>query len=115
MIEMHLPLAGPLPNWTYGVTNAAALNPTNGILMVARLDGPTASIAQGLVDKALQAERDGLWGRAYFDARGLTQSDTNRVICWATNGFLVRRKLPARWDSKPSWTTSPNFSPRIFP
>ena len=29
-------------------------------------------IARGLVDKALEAERDGLWGRAYFDARGLT-------------------------------------------
>jgi uncharacterized protein (TIGR03790 family) len=77
MIEMNLSLAGPLQNWTYGATNTASLNPTNGILLVARLDGPTAGIARGLVDKALQAERDGLWGRAYFDARGLPQSQTN--------------------------------------
>lgn len=65
-------LAGPLSNPHFGTTNATALHPTNGILLVARLDGPTADIARGLVDKALQAETDGLWGRAYFDARGLT-------------------------------------------
>jgi uncharacterized protein (TIGR03790 family) len=80
LIEVKPPLDGPLPNWTYAATNAASLNPTNGILMVARLDGPTADIARGLVDKALQAERDGLWGRAYFDARGLTKSQTNYLL-----------------------------------
>ncbi|MBI3877415.1 MAG: TIGR03790 family protein, partial [Verrucomicrobia bacterium] len=65
-------LAGAFDNPHYGTTNSAAMHPTNGILLVARLDGPTADIARGLVDKALQAESDGLWGRAYFDARGLT-------------------------------------------
>jgi uncharacterized protein (TIGR03790 family) len=63
---------GPLRNPFYTTTNAAALHPTNNILMVARLDGPTAEIARSLVDKAIQAETDGLWGRAYFDERGLT-------------------------------------------
>lgn len=62
---------GPARNPFYSVTNAVELNPTNGILMVARLDGPTAAIARGLVDKALEAETNGLWGRAYFDQRGL--------------------------------------------
>jgi tetratricopeptide (TPR) repeat protein len=65
-------ISGPRGNTLYAYTNSAYLNPTNGILMVARLDGPTAEIAKGLVDKALQAEREGLWGRAYFDARGVT-------------------------------------------
>ena len=64
-------LAGIVPNRNYAATNPAALHPTNGILLVARLDGPTPAIARGLVDKAREAERDGLWGRAYFDARGL--------------------------------------------
>lgn len=66
------PLHSALPNRNYAATNTAALHPTNGILLVARLDGPSATIARGLVDKAMQAERDGLWGRAYFDARGIT-------------------------------------------
>src|SRR6185437_3103728 len=73
--QMNLPLTALTPNPFYGTTNSAALNPTNGILLVTRLDGPSAEIARGLVDKSLQAERDGLWGRAYFDARGLNSSD----------------------------------------
>jgi uncharacterized protein (TIGR03790 family) len=39
--------------------------------MVSRLDAPTPKLAKGLVDKALQAERIGLEGTVYFDARGL--------------------------------------------
>ncbi len=76
LVEMGISLAGPLRNWVYGVTNTAWLNPTNGILLVARLDGPNADIARGLADKALAAERDGLWGRAYFDARGLDKTNS---------------------------------------
>lgn len=37
------------------------------VVKVARLDGPTAEAALGLVDLALAAERDGLIGRAYVD------------------------------------------------
>jgi uncharacterized protein (TIGR03790 family) len=76
--EKKPPLYGPLRNVFYGVTNASFLHPTNGILLVARLDGPSVEIARGLVDKAIQAETDGLWGRAYFDVRGLTNS-TDKV------------------------------------
>jgi uncharacterized protein (TIGR03790 family) len=95
MIEMNPPLAGPLQNWTYGATNTASLNPTNGILLVARLDGPTADIARGLVDKSLTAERDGLWGRAYFDARGIVQSQTNYWLGdeWILGAAQISRVL----------------------
>ena len=68
------PLAGPWVNPLYFTTNAASLHPTNGLLLVARLDGATLEIARGLVDKALQAEKDGLWGRAYFDVRNIADS-----------------------------------------
>lgn len=67
------PLAGLQTNPVYRATQPALLHPTNGILLVARLDGPDANIACGLVDKALEAERDGLWGRAYVDLRGLRE------------------------------------------
>jgi len=73
LIEEKLPLAGPLRNPVYTSTNSAMLDPTNGVLLVTRLDGPTPAIARGLVDKALQAEADGLWGRAYFDLRNITE------------------------------------------
>ena len=65
-------LTGPLGSAFYLVTNESSLHPTNGLLMVARLDGPTIEIARGLVDKAIEAESNGLWGRAYVDARGIT-------------------------------------------
>ena len=41
------------------------------ILMVSRLDGPSAQIASGLIDKAIEAEKTGLSGNAYIDTRGL--------------------------------------------
>ena len=109
LIEMKPTLAGPLPNWAYGATNTAALNPTNGILLVARLDGPTAIIARGLVDKALQAERDGLWGRAYFDARGLTQSQTNYWLGdeWILGAAQIARAL--------GFETVVDDTPDLFP
>src|SRR5258708_1653167 len=56
LIEQKLPLAGPLRNPGYAATNVDQLDPTNGVLLVARLDGPTPAIARGLVDKAIQAE-----------------------------------------------------------
>lgn len=40
-------------------------------IITCRLDGPTPEIAKRLVDDALTAEKDGLKGKAYFDARGM--------------------------------------------
>jgi uncharacterized protein (TIGR03790 family) len=77
--EQKMPWAGPLRSPFYGATNLEMLHPTNGLLMVARLDGPSAAIARGLVDKAIDAETNGFWGRAYFDARGLATNDNYRL------------------------------------
>ncbi len=94
LVQMNIPLSGPLPNWVYGATNTALLNPTNGILLVARLDGPGVDIARGLVDKALDAERDGLWGRTYFDARGLDKTNSYyEGDMWIMNAGEICREL----------------------
>jgi uncharacterized protein (TIGR03790 family) len=97
------PLSGPLPNWVYGATNTALLNPTNGILLVARLDGPSPEIARGLVDKALAAERDGLWGRAYFDARGINDPGYKLGDEWILAAAEISREigLETTVDKKP--------------
>jgi uncharacterized protein (TIGR03790 family) len=93
MVDEHLPLAGPLGNPTYGTTNIALLNPTNGLLMVTRLDGPTPEIARGLVDKALTAEADGLWGRAYVDLRNTTDPGYKLGDEWLRNAAEICRRL----------------------
>jgi len=93
LIEEKLPLAGPLRNPVYTSTNSAMLHPTNGVLLVTRLDGPTAAIARGLVDKALQAEADGLWGRAYFDLRNTTEPGYKLGDDWIRGASEICRHL----------------------
>jgi uncharacterized protein (TIGR03790 family) len=93
MIEEKPPLAGPLRNPVYGTTNTALLHPTNGVLMVTRLDGPSAAIARGLVDKALEAETNGLWGRAYFDLRNITDPGYKQGDDWIRGAAEICRHL----------------------
>jgi uncharacterized protein (TIGR03790 family) len=106
------PLTGPMSNWIYGTTNIASLDPTNGILLVARLDGPSMEVVNKLVDKAVQAERDGLWGRAYFDARGIYKTDTNYFLgdLWILSAAQIARQLgfETTIDDKPG-TFPPSF------
>src|ERR1051326_7727708 len=106
--EQKLMWTGPRPNSFYGGTNDGLLHPTNGILLVTRLDGPSAAIAQGLEDKALEAETNGLWGRAYFDARGLTEGAYKTGDDWIRGGAQLARRyglqteldaLPATWPA----------------
>ncbi|MGA3283374.1 MAG: TIGR03790 family protein [Verrucomicrobiota bacterium] len=87
-------LSGPLPNWVYGTTNTALLNPTNGILLVARIDGPSPEVARGLVNKALEAERDGFWGRAYFD-EGFSVNDPAKKLGdeWISTAAKISREI----------------------
>ncbi|HTG43115.1 MAG TPA: TIGR03790 family protein, partial [Verrucomicrobiae bacterium] len=91
LLDRKLPIVGVLSNPGYSVTNAALLHPTNGVLMVARLDGPTAQIASSLVDKAMQAEADGLWGRAYFDTRGVGEGALKAGDDWIHGASEVAR------------------------
>jgi uncharacterized protein (TIGR03790 family) len=108
LLHMDFSLTGPFPNWLYGATNAAMFSPTNGFLIVARLDGPTPEIARGLVDKALSAERDGLWGRAYFDARGLEPANTYYLgDQWMLAAAQISREL--------GFETTVDDKPETFP
>jgi uncharacterized protein (TIGR03790 family) len=93
MIETKIPIGGPLRNWCYGVTNTTLLHPTNGILLVTRLDGPNASVARGLVDKALEAETNGLWGRAYFDIRNISEPGMKQGDDWIRGAAEICRRL----------------------
>ncbi len=84
---------GPRQNPVFRATNSAAIHPTNGVLVVTRLDGPTPAIARGLVDKALQADFEGLWGRAYFDVRGITNGNYQLGDEWIRFSADVVRRL----------------------
>jgi len=97
------PLAGPQGNPFYSRNRASLLDPTNGLLLVTRLDGPSAAVARALVDKALEAETNGLWGRAYFDLRGLTNGPYKEGDDWirAAAGITRRFGFETVVDDKP--------------
>ena len=65
----------PLANWVPNPCFPAFTGPGSGhrdrekILMISRLDGPNPTIVRRLIDDALAAEKRGLTGRAFFDAR----------------------------------------------
>lgn len=75
LVHHELRWAGAINNPAYGATNPATLHPTNGIFLVTRLDGPSVDVAGGLIDKAIDAETNGLWGRVYIDSRGITNGE----------------------------------------
>ncbi len=72
---------------------ATPLAPGDDFLGVVRLDGPTASIAAALPEKAVLAECFGPGGRSFLDTRGLTD---------ASDGYGYRdvhmRTVRAAWD-----------------
>lgn len=86
-------LTGPLLNHVYMTTNAALIHPTNGILIVTRIDAPTPKIAKSIVDKAIEAEKNGLWGRAYFDMRGITNGTLAEGDKWFAESALWCQRL----------------------
>ena len=59
------------PNYLQSKYDHSFLRQTRPTLMVARIDASTPELALRMIDDALAAERDGLAGKAYFDARGL--------------------------------------------
>jgi uncharacterized protein (TIGR03790 family) len=100
-------LAGPLRSPYYTTTNVALLHPTNGLLLVTRLDGPTPEIARGLVDKALQAESEGLWGRAYFDLRNPSEPGMKQGDDWIRGAGEIVRHLGFETVVDEGWDVFP--------
>lgn len=63
-------LAGWLPNPFYiGNQKKELAIDKSRVLMVSRLDGPDEKVVRRIIDDSIAAERDGLSGTAYFDAR----------------------------------------------
>lgn len=63
------------------------------IIRVGRLDGATPESAKALVDRALEGEKNPLWGRAYIDAKGIHE-EGNR---WMQD--IGKKLQTAGWDT----------------
>jgi len=64
------PLSGWIPSpFFIGFQGKKIENMPENALLISRLDGPTAQIVKRVIDDSLLAEKNGLKGKAYFDAR----------------------------------------------
>ena len=70
-IQKRIERTGIISNPIFSTSQPESISPKNGLIMVARLDGPSHQLAMSLVDRAVAAEKKGLWGRAYIDLRGI--------------------------------------------
>lgn len=69
-------LEGWLPNKFFlGFRGKEIKNLPQKVILVSRLDGPSDEIVRRMIDDSLQTEKEGLHGKAYFDARWPDQSD----------------------------------------
>jgi uncharacterized protein (TIGR03790 family) len=68
--EDNYPLDGWLPNkYFLGFRGKEIKNMPQKAILTGRLDGPSEEIVRRIIDDSLQAEKEGLHGKAYFDAR----------------------------------------------
>ncbi len=91
-------ISGKLPNPLYRTSDPKTEGPrvVLPILMVSRLDAPSADLAFRLADSALSAERNGLKGNAFFDTRGRKYDPKDVYAIWDQSisdiGWLFRKK-----------------------
>lgn len=90
--ERPIAIEGVIKNPFARAETPGEIGPAGGVLMVARLDGPTPAIAMRLVDLALAGETNGLNGRAYFDLRGLTNGPYASGDEWLRNAADAARR-----------------------
>ena len=65
-------ISGPIPNPYYrDQTPIIFPGYLPKLLLVTRLDGPTVTDVRRMIDDGLRAEKRGLWGWTYIDARGI--------------------------------------------
>ncbi len=104
-LAMPLPSpAGIVPNPYYRRFTPIRDEPVYpGFLLTARLDGPSPFIVRAMIDDAISAEKSGLWGWSYVDARGITSGGYAEGDTWMKNALSAMRQqgLPSHFDDLP--------------
>ena len=83
-------------------------------MMVSRLDGANYTIASGLIDKAIKAEKTGLKGVAYIDSRGMFGKDLYGYFDQSLRDLALLVKLRTNLPVKEE-TTGQLFGPGECP
>lgn len=108
-------LQGWLPNkYFIGFRETLISNMPKRVILVSRLDGPTPAVVRRVIDDSIQAEREELRGKAYFDTRwqekGLSAKG-RKLSAYETYDLAIHHtarlvkkagKLPVVLDDKPA-------------
>ncbi|MBX3424054.1 MAG: TIGR03790 family protein [Pirellulales bacterium] len=101
------------PNYLRNTYDGSQLRRVHPTLMVARIDAPTLALAKGLIDTAVEVEKKGLAGKAYFDARGIgtreqenvapgSYADYDRALLATADGVREKFGLEVKLDEQPA-------------
>jgi uncharacterized protein (TIGR03790 family) len=104
------PLAGWLPNPAYlGGQGRKSRLVKARLLMVSRLDGPSPEVVKRIINDALTAEKKGLTGKAFFDARWPLPKPGEKLTGYTfydksihQAAALLRKKMPVVLDDRPA-------------
>jgi uncharacterized protein (TIGR03790 family) len=111
VLEKGYPLSNWMPNPYYlGFRDRTLAIKKEHVLMVSRLDGPDAKTVKRIIDDSIMAEKKGLSGIAYFDARWPDPGNKklsayalyDRSIHLAAERVKKSRRLPVVLDEKPA-------------
>jgi uncharacterized protein (TIGR03790 family) len=74
------------------------------LLLVCRLDAPTAEIVRRMITDAIETEKSGLWGRAYVDGADHKSGGLAEGDLWLKEGVrdLRRVGVPVVYDTEPA-------------
>ncbi len=87
-------ISGPQKNpLHHSLSTSRAVGENHFILVAARLDGPDPATVRRMIDDTLRAERYGLLGRMYFDARGLTGGSHYIGDYWIREAYERFRRM----------------------
>jgi uncharacterized protein (TIGR03790 family) len=109
--EDLFPLEGWLPKkYFIGFQGKETKNFPQKVILTSRLDGPSEKVVRRIIDDSLQTEKEGLYGKAYFDARwpdpgdkkisGMGYAFYDRAIHNAARLLEKSKRMPVIIDSK---------------
>lgn len=99
-------ISGPLPNPYFRSYRRITEAEMPALMLVGRLDAITGATVRRMITDSIAAEKTGLWGRCYVDARGL-KSATDRMTegdAWIRHiaqSDSAPLRLPTVFDERP--------------
>jgi len=93
-------ISGALPNPYFQSYRAITDFENSALMLVCRLDAPTPATVRRMIDDAVEAEKAGLWGRAYVDGAHNTQPGLGVGDAWLAEipGQLHKAGIPVIFE-----------------